>query len=162
MDGDIDSIQVRRATVEDIDILTRLRVALQREMGHLGGATPEDAFARATRRYLAEALPSGAFIAWVAVADGQVVASSGLVFIARPPSARNLSGLEAHILNMYTVPEWRGRGIASRLLRELIRAARDMNARRIWLHASVDGKPIYEKAGFAVTHRTSPEMELFW
>ncbi len=159
---DRSSIYVRRATVEDIDVLARLRVALQREMGHLAADTPEDAFVEATRRYLAEALPSGAFIAWMAVADGQVVASSGLIFIARPPSARNLSGREAHILNMYTVPEWRGRGIATRLLRELIGAARDADAHRIWLHASADGQPIYEKAGFAATHRTSPEMDLFW
>ncbi|MBD2524509.1 GNAT family N-acetyltransferase [Nostoc sp. FACHB-133] len=32
----------------------------------------------------------------------------------------NLSGLEAYILNVYTIPMWRGQGIATALLKEII------------------------------------------
>ncbi len=60
------------------------------------------------------------------------------------------------ILNMYTLPEWRGQGLATALLQEIIHFAKSTSIRRLWLHATESGRPIYEKAGFLPT---SAEME---
>jgi GNAT superfamily N-acetyltransferase len=49
---------------------------------------------------------------------------------------------------MYTMPAWRGRGIASALLQELIAVARQSNCRRIRLHAISKAVPIYTRADF--------------
>ncbi len=102
------------------------------------------------------------FIAWVAEAEGKIVSSSGLIFFQKPPSENNLSGLEAYILNMYTLPPWRGQGIATRLLHELMQFIKQTRAHRIWMYATKDGKPIYEKAGFVPKTRHTLEMELLW
>ena len=58
---------------------------------------------------------------------------------------------------MYTAPEWRGRGIARMIVEELMSAARAAGARFVSLRASDQGRPIYEKAGFAENPQVSAE-----
>ena len=134
-----------------------LRLALLREAQDVTDDTLIAALTHATCRYLAEKIPTDEFIAWVAEAQGIIVGTSGLVFVHRPPSAQNLSGVEAYVMNMYTAPAWRGQGVATALLKEIIAFVKGTSARRIFLHATTDGKRIYEKAGFV--SKTS-EMEL--
>ncbi|HKO24556.1 MAG TPA: GNAT family N-acetyltransferase [Chloroflexota bacterium] len=148
---------IRRATPEDVEALVHLRLALLREAQDLTDNTPVAALAHATRQYLAEKIPTDEFIAWVAEVHGIIVGTSGLVFVHRPPSAQNLSGMEAYVMNMYTAPAWRGQGVATALLKEVMGFVKGTSAWRIYLHATTDGKRIYEKAGFVA--KTS-EMEL--
>ncbi|MGV0106186.1 GNAT family N-acetyltransferase [Nostoc sp. DSM 114160] len=54
---------------------------------------------------------------------------------------------------------WRGQGIATALLKEVINFVRATEAKRLWLHATEDGKHIYEKLGFV---STAKEMEIVW
>lgn len=150
---------IRQANRDDVEILVQLRLELLKEMGHL---TPDDdrgALCEATRHYFMKKIPTGAFLAWLAEVNGCVVASSGLIFIERPPSVSNPTGLEGYILNMYTLPEWRGQGIATALMQEILRFMRQTPSRRVRLHATPVGRPIYEKLGFVPNGR---EMEFSW
>src|SRR3954467_10312214 len=111
---------VRRATLDDLEALVRLRVALLREMGAVdeSGAAP---LAEAIRRYLVADLPDERFLAWVGSdGEGAVVACGGLVLVQKPPSPGNYSGREAYIMNMYTLPEWRGCGLATRIFAAIL------------------------------------------
>lgn len=54
---------------------------------------------------------------------------------------------------------WRGQGIATALLKEIISFLRATEVTRLWLHATEDGKRIYKKLGFV---STSKEMEIVW
>jgi GNAT superfamily N-acetyltransferase len=85
---------------------------------------------------------------YLAVVGGRVVATSGLIIHRHPPSARNPEGREAFVLNMYTVPAWRGRGLASSLLQRVLAAARQAGCSRVILHAAPRAAPIYLRAGF--------------
>ncbi|MCC5660699.1 GNAT family N-acetyltransferase [Nostoc sp. XA010] len=80
-------------------------------------------------------------------------------FFNDPPYNGNFSGLEAYIMNVYTIPMWREEGIATALLKKIISFVRETEAKRLWLHATEDGKRIYEKLGFV---STSKEMEMVW
>ena len=155
-------VSIRRASLEDVETLVDLRIALERESGHLTQDTMLADVRRATRQCFLEALPAEAVLVWVAEAQGTMVATSGLIFFQKPPSERNLMGLEAYILNMYTVPVWRGQGIATRLLQILIASAKQRQAHRIWMYVTQDGRPIYERAGFVPKRRHTLEMELIW
>jgi GNAT superfamily N-acetyltransferase len=154
------AVSIRRATLHDIEMLVDLRLMLLQDMGHLTEMLAE--LRPATHEYLLEALPAETFLVWVAEASGQIVATSGLIFFHKPPSERNLSGIEAYILNMYTLPEWRGQGIATALLDTMMAFIKQTKAHRVWLYATQDGRPLYEKTGFVPTSRHTLEMDLFW
>jgi GNAT superfamily N-acetyltransferase len=136
----------RKAAVSDVDRLVQLRVAMQIELGTAGDPPGLD---DALRGYFAPALQNQTFGAFVACWNDEVVASSGMVILQFPPSGRNHTGRSAYIMNMYTAPEHRGRGLASELLRLLIAEARQMEVTMVALHAHPKGRSIYAKAGFA-------------
>jgi len=150
---------LRLANLQDLEVLAQLRLELLREAGDIKGDTDTAALAEAIRKYLAEKMPQGEFLAWVAEVDNQIVATSGLVFFTRPPYHGNLSGLEAYIMNVYTIPMWRGQGIATALLKEIISFVKVTQTKRLWLHATEDGKRLYEKLDFI---STTKEMEIVW
>lgn len=140
--------RIRLATSADVEILAKMRLEFLRETaGFFGrGVSPE--LEAATREYIAEALPKGEFLAWLAVAGGKVIGTSGLVFFHRPPTPGSLAGLDAYVLNMYTEPSWRGRGVATALLQEVIEYVKTTPARRMSLRATQAGRPLYDKFGF--------------
>ena len=142
-------IVYRRGTLDDVQALVDLRVRFLNELlNH-----PEDNETRVVRKslleYFTEAIPSRDFVAWVAEYGGKIVATGGMV-VWRIPARYGVveSGKLGYLLNFYTIPEARGKGIATRLLNELIGEARSMGLRYVHLHASKDGEPIYRKAGF--------------
>lgn len=152
--------EVRIATEEDAITLADLRVEFLQEVAVAGGrqALADTATARqAMLRYFSGALPAGEYLGWLAEAEGRVIGTSGLNLFRKPPTFGNLSGLDAYIMNMYTLPAFRGRSVARTLLGHAIAHARSLGVQRIWLHATTQGRPIYEKAGFI---GTDDEMEL--
>jgi GNAT superfamily N-acetyltransferase len=62
----------------------------------------------------------------------------------------------AWVLNVYVEPPWRRRVVAEGLLQTVLTALAERRIRRIGLHASVDGRRLYERLGFAPTN----EMQL--
>lgn len=73
------------------------------------------------------------------------------------PTYHNLSGEKAYIMNMYTKPEYRRNGIASRTLDMLIRDINKRGITAISLEATDMGRPLYERYGFV---KMEHEMEL--
>ena len=152
-------IVYRRGTLDDAQTLVDLRVRFLNELlNH-----PEDNETRVVRKslleYFTEAISSRDFVAWVAEYGGKIVATSGMV-VWRIPARYGAveSGKLGYLLNFYTIPEARGKGIATRLLNELIEEAKSMGLRYVHLHASKDGEPIYRKAGFV--EPKMPELKL--
>ena len=134
---------IRTARIDDIDGLTDLRLRFLEEIGYAG-----DGVRNVVREYFKRTLPTGEFVAWIAEEDGRIIATSGLVFLQKPPHGRNLSGKEGFVLNMYTLPQWRGRGICTALMETIIRFVRETGVTCIRLHTSEDGVGIYSKLGF--------------
>ncbi|CAM4299815.1 acetyltransferase [Bacillus manliponensis] len=149
---------IRKATIHNIEALLSLRISLLKEVNELRSAEEEQSFRLATETYLQAALQTELFIAYIATIDDVVISMSGITFFERPPYIGNLEGKEAYILNMYTLPEHRGKGLAKQLLEYCIEECKERQVKRIWLHASEDGELLYQKKGFS--HKLN-EMELF-
>jgi ribosomal protein S18 acetylase RimI-like enzyme len=139
-------VYYRRATTQDAEALAALRMAF---LAEVSGAGEDAALQKSIQDYFARAIPKDEIFVFVAVADRKIIASSGLIFHVHAPSNRNPTGREAYIMNMYTMPEWRKRGIASRLLQMLIDHCRQSDCTKISLHVPQTGvRSLYEKSGF--------------
>jgi GNAT superfamily N-acetyltransferase len=139
---------IRRASAEDAEEMTRLRLDMQTELlEHHRGFDPAGA-AEVNVRYFRERIPAGSFVAYVAEEDGRIIGTSGMVLYEAPPTPGNPTGIEGYIMNMYTLPERRGRGVGGALLDKLIAHARSLGARRVWLRSSDPGRPVYQGRGF--------------
>lgn len=104
-----------------------------------------------------KALIDDSHIAYL-VFDGETFAGSGGVsFFQVMPTYHNTSGKKAYIMNMYTVPKYRRRGIAYQTLDKLVKEAKDKGIFAISLEATDMGRPLYEKYGFV---KMEHEMEL--
>jgi ribosomal protein S18 acetylase RimI-like enzyme len=140
------SVAVRRATTDDIPTLVDLRFAFVTEFAPEEG--DDDEARKSVAEYLARALPSEAFLAWLVLDDDDVVATGGMVVYERMMRSKGAGvGSEGYILNVYTLPEHRRRGHAIRMMEALLDCARERGI-RLTLVATEDGKGLYEKLGF--------------
>lgn len=76
------------------------------------------------------------------------VAFGAMIIKEIPGDANALSYREADVLNMYTVPLFRGEGLASKILEKLIEYAKNTGVSKIALHTSKAGKKLYIVHGF--------------
>jgi len=147
--------RIRPATAADAVVVARHRVAMFRDMGILPAADAER-LAAASLRSLSTGLASGEYRGWLVELDGAVVAGAGLVLRALLPRPGHLDGgVDAYVLNVYTEPAHRRRGLARALMEEVLAHCRAAGAARVTLHASDEGRPLYTALGFAATN----EME---
>jgi ribosomal protein S18 acetylase RimI-like enzyme len=61
-------------------------------------------------------------------------------------------GPEAIVLNVYVEPAWRLRGVAEALMRAVLDALTERGIGHVVLHASDDGRRLYERLGFVPTN----------
>ena len=150
------AVRIRLATLADIVALTHHRASMFRDMGEL----PEHVEAelnKASNSFFRETVASGEYVAWLAVTSAMpehVVAGAGLwlrPMLPRPTPTGIIQGHEALVANVYTEPEWRRRGVAALLMRHVLDYTREHRIGRVLLHASDDGRPLYESLGFVPT-----------
>ena len=141
---------IRPATIAEVETLVELRLAMFEAMGI---ERSELALAIAPMRiYFEQHLPTGAFRVWVAEHQKVPIAAIGLVIHSVPPSPWNITGKVAYIMNLVTL------GIAKQLLLHVLDIVRSEGIPKVSLHASSDGRPLYEQLGF----KTSAETREMW
>ena len=137
--------------------VARLRVRMLEELGEMGGDDPRT-LVQVTEAYLNRRLGSGGHFTSVAEEQGRLVGIASLEIFERLPYPGNLSGREGYLLNVYVESDFRRRGLAGALVRDLVGVARREGVGRLWPHASAGGRGVYEAAGFEA--RMLEEMEL--
>lgn len=90
--------------------------------------------------------------------DGDVVATAIGTLELGVPNPQCPRGRTVRLANVITVPEHRGRGCGTLLVRDVIDWARSIEADRVDLSATADGRRLYERVGFTLT--TAPRMKL--
>lgn len=141
-------ITYRKATISDIDVLTKTRVEVLRAANRLPDGTDMDEVEKQSRAYYEKALRDGTHTAYLVFDQGRWVGAGGISYYQVMPTYHNLSGNKAYIMNMYTHPEYRRLEIASRMLDLLVEDAKSRQVAFISLEATAMGRPLYEKYGF--------------
>ena len=92
-------------------------------------------------------------------ATGEIVATALLLVIEKPCNPDFINGKVGEVLNVYTMPAYRRRGIGSRLIEELVDFSRSSGLDYIELGATSEGYPMYQKLGFKTYHSRYTEMQ---
>ena len=160
---------IRRARIEDAAVIARHRARMFHDMGEISAETLEE-FRAASQTWTERALASGEYVGWLAAAKespGIVIAGAGVQLRTVAPHpcrpARDgafARGRHAIVINVFTEPEWRRRGVALRLMEEVLRWAREQKLDRLVLHASDQARALYEKMGFIATNEMRFDGEL--
>lgn len=145
---------IRLATAEEAPVLAEMRLRMFLDMGK-----PDDEDIRkvvnAFVTWVAEAIPAGRYLGCVACTpDGDIVANTGMLLIEWPPNTRDLNPIRGYIMNVWTHPDHRRRGLARRLMEAVLAEARRRQIKVTALHASDQGRALYEQLGY----RQSREM----
>jgi GNAT superfamily N-acetyltransferase len=139
--------------MEDVDLLVELRDAMWREIAEGMELGDVSEALDNTREYFEKAVPSGEYVCLLAEAEARVIGVGGMVIYRKPSQPLSPAGVEGYILNMLTIDEWRGRGVASAIMRELLDSAREAGVGLVWLRATEAGRPVYERFGFVENPR---------
>lgn len=152
-------IKIRNANLGDLNHIVHHRQAMFKEMGFRDPAVLVQV-EESSREYFSEALRTGTYKAWVAEdANGSAVGGGGIVIANWPGYPGENLAKRAWILNMYTEPEARRRGVAQKLLKVIIEWCRAAGFRSVSLHASPAGRPLYEATGFEPTNEMRLTLE---
>ena len=138
----------RTATLDDIEVLVELR---KKQLVDEGIDANKDINEELTN-FFRKKLDDHSLIEWVVSGNDTIIATAAIVFYEFPPTYTNKSGVKGYITNMYTVPEYRGKGIATSLLDKLVEEAKTRKVEKLWLSASKLGRPVYLKYGFKETN----------
>ena len=142
---------LRKATAADVDVILRQRHDMYIDMG-MRDEKALATMAATCRPFLAVQLKEENYHGWLVENDEKEIVAGGGIFLydclstpTDPLIRRPL------IMNVYTEPAYRRKGIARALMDAMIAWCREQGFSSVVLHASNDGRPLYESLGFKQT-----------
>jgi GNAT superfamily N-acetyltransferase len=142
-----------RATVSEAGIIARHRVEMFRDMGQVPTDELASVLLKESTAALAACLSDGSYVGWLVRDADQVVAGAGAHIKPQLPrvthdGARVAASSVPLVVNVYTEPHWRRRGIARALMNTVMHWSAAEGFDRLVLHASDTGRPLYASLGF--------------
>ena len=138
---------IREINPADVEIIARMRVQMLDEV--TDDPLPAE-LEVSVRRFVCRHMQDNTCLGVVAEDEGRVIADAVIYLFETMPDEVNVRGLTAMLYNVYTLPEYRGRGIMAQMLPEVIRLAREAGAVELKMTAEKKAIPLYERMGFHV------------
>jgi GNAT superfamily N-acetyltransferase len=162
-------IRIREAGAEDMETILHHRRSMFRDMRE-GTVEELDQMVEVARPRLKKALAGGSYHHWLAVVGngggsvvdsksdsnggdaGRVAGGGGVLLSPWPANPHDPCVERAIILNVYTEEEFRRRGVAREIMQVILGWAKQRGLRSVNLHASDEGRRLYESLGFIATN----------
>ena len=138
------AVEYKRLTEKELDIFIEMRINQLREEG----AREDIDLVPALRDYYKRHMADGTFVSWLAVDNEEIIGTSGMSFVEKPPYFGCPSGKMGLLSSMFTNPRYRRMGIAKELLHRVVEEARKYGCGTIQITASDMGVKLYESYGF--------------
>ena len=149
-------LKIRAAELSDVPILIRHRRMMWWDIGRQD-ATALGLMESAASEYFPTAVADGSYKGFLAeVRSGTVIGGGGIVVSPWPGVLGQRQPRRAMILNMFVEREYRRRGVARALMAAMIDWCKLNEFASVGLHASEQGRALYEQLGF----RPTDEMRL--
>ena len=145
-------ITIREAAASESAIILHHRRSMFRDMGE-GTVEELDRMVEVAGPWLARALGDGSYRHWLAIdAAGRVAGGGGVLLSPWPANPHDPCTERGVILNVYTEREFRRRGVARQVMEAILAWIKAYGLRGVNLHASAEGRALYEKLGFEATN----------
>lgn len=150
-------LTIRLAGPGDAATIAHHRAAMFQDMGRLASIAEYELLREASEQWLAGALENRQYTGWL-IEDGTEIVAGGGILVREliPIPGCYKTGRWAYIMNVYTRPAYRRRGLARRLLQTMLDWCAEQKMDQVTLIASDEGRPLYESLGF----RQTAEMKL--
>lgn len=136
-----------KADINDLDSLTELRIDyLIEDYGEISELQINQISEKLPDYYLKHLNKD--FFAYVCREENKIVSCCFLCVTEKPSNPAFIDGKTGTILNVYTKPEYRKKGIAGELIRLLISDAEKMGLDFVELKATDAGYNLYKSIGF--------------
>ena len=144
------AVKVRRAGVSELELLMKWRMRVLREVFSLDKDADEAVLIANNEAYYREHLSDGTHTACFAEDDetGEIAGCGGICYQNEMPSPDNQTGTNGYLMNIFVLPEFRGRGIGKNIILFLIEDAKRRGTEKIYLESSETAKRLYEDMGF--------------
>ena len=153
-------MNIKKLGINDIDSIVNLRIDyLLSERGPMTQEEQKDVKQK-MEVYIKKWMPNDGFIVFVAEDNDDVFSTAFLSVVERPPRIAFQSYLVGTVYNVFTYPNYRKRGIATKVLLALLDEARNVGVEYIDLMSTSDGKYLYEKIGFQLNNYTPMRITL--
>ncbi len=148
MQIDLSRINIREIGSNEVELLTTYRMAYLTEMQGERDEEYQQKLKSELNQYFSDALAEKRFFAFLAELNGEILSFGGMVLKKIPGDFNQSSYLEGDILNMYSLPFARRKGISALILQQLLNEAMKRGVSKVSLHTSKDGEKLYRKFGF--------------
>jgi len=150
---------LRIAKVQDAETIVAQRIAMFSDLG----ANDKSRLEMMTRKFqvwVRRKLRTGEYRGWfVTDGNGRIVAGAGVWIMEWPPVPMDSTGRRAYVLNVYTDPDHRRKGLARLLMNAILVWCKRKRFVTVTLHASDYGRPLYESLGFKPTREMRLQFE---
>lgn len=138
------AVQYRKLTEKDLDTFIEMRICQLREEGARENIDIRPALTDYYNRHMAD----GTFVSWLAVDGDQIVGTSGMSFVEKPPYFSCPNGKIGLLSSMFTANDYRRQGIAKELLTRVVNEAKEYGCGCVQITASDMGVLLYTDFGF--------------
>jgi GNAT superfamily N-acetyltransferase len=142
------SVLIREAGPSDVDLVERMRLLFLSDWQGKSQSDFGEGFVHRTRQFLERHAEAQTIRSWLAEDASDCVGIVSVVLLDFPPRPQDESSLVGYVINMYVAPHRRRQGVGKDLLVALMTACRASGVRKLLLHATSDGRPLYLEAGF--------------
>jgi len=149
MQIDLSRINIREIGSNEVELLTTYRMAYLTEMQGERDEEYQQKLKSELNQYFSDALAEKRFFAFLAELNGEILSFGAMVLKKIPGDFNQSSYLEGDILNMYSLPFARRKGVSALILQQLLNEAMKRGVSKVSLHTSKDGEKLYRKFGFA-------------
>jgi len=139
-------MKYRLATKEDMSELAIMRYAQQCEKGVLVNVQREEFIDIVSNFYMC--FSEKRWNCWVAVQGEKIISHIFIQTMERIPDFNRIDGKLGYVTNVYTVPEYRNKGIGSRLMKKVIEWSKVQGYEALIVWSAGKATPFYERFGF--------------
>ncbi len=138
------TIEYRKLTKNELTDFINMRIAQLKEEG----AEETVDLVPYLQEYYSKHIDNGTFVSWLAFDGGQIIGTSGMSFVEKPPIFSCPNGKLGILSSMFTNPSYRRMGIAKELLDRVVNEAREYGCGVVQITASDMGVKLYTAYGF--------------